>query len=150
MSEERDHRVAAALAGVAMPAGIAIRAFEEGDFPAIQDLSSAEGWPTPATRPGEALAAWRRSWPALVAVEGEAVAGFVRALSDGEVTTYVAEILVAPAWRGRGVGRALLDACHALTPHTRIDLLATATSGPFYAAHGFRPMPGYRRSVRPI
>jgi ribosomal protein S18 acetylase RimI-like enzyme len=52
------------------------------------------------------------------------VVGFLRTLSDGAVTTYVAGLLVAPAWRGRGLGRTLLDACQALVPTTRLDLLA--------------------------
>ena len=79
----------------ALPPGIAVRPWTEADFPAIQRLSRAEGWPTPVERPDAALAAWRRSWPALVAAHGGEVVGFLRALSDGEVTTYVAEVLVA-------------------------------------------------------
>src|SRR5512134_2433936 len=89
---------------------VEIRAWAEADFPAIQRLSSAEGWPTPAARPAEALASWHSSHPTLVATVGDKVVGFVRALTDGEVTMYIAELLVAPECRGRGVGRALLDA----------------------------------------
>ena len=125
--------------------GIAVRPWTEDDFPGIQRLSRAAGWPTPVERPDAALAAWRRSWPALVAAHGVEVVGFLRALSDGEVTTYVAELLVAPEWRGRGVGRVLLEACHALCPRTRLDLLSTAAAEPFYRARGFRPFPGFRR-----
>jgi GNAT superfamily N-acetyltransferase len=136
------------LAELALPAGIAIRAWSEADFSAIQRLSSAEGWPTPETRPAEALVSWRNAWPTLVARCEEEVVGFMRALTDGEVTMYIAELLVAPAWRGRGVGRALLDTCHLLYPHTRLDLLSTESADRFYVANGFRRFQGFRKSYR--
>ncbi len=71
---------------------------------------------------------------------------FVRALTDSEVTLFVPELLVIPAWQGKGVGRCLLDACHALCPHARIELSATESSASFYEANGFRPFRGYRKS----
>jgi GNAT superfamily N-acetyltransferase len=147
-TDRRQRQVASALAELVLPAGIAIRAWSEADFSAIQQLSDAEGWPTPTARPDEALLSWRNSWPTLVAwCEGEMV-GFVRALTDGEVTMYIAELLVAPAWRGRGLGRALLDACHLLFPHTRLDLLSTESADQFYEASGFRRFQGFRKSYR--
>ena len=99
----------ALAATLTLPVGVSIRAWDETDFPAIQTLAQAEGWSTPRERPGEALTAWQRSWPALVAVVDGALIGFCRALSDGDVTTYVAELLVAPGWRRRGIATALLD-----------------------------------------
>ena len=138
--------LAEAVARLALPAGVDIRAWREADFPSIQRLSRAEGWTTAVSRPADALAAWRRSWPALVATAGDEPVGFVRALTDGAVTTYIAELLVAPAWRGRGLGRGLLRACHALCPSTRLDLLSAETAGGFYAALGFHGYPGFRHS----
>ena len=128
---------------------VTIRAWAKADFPAIQQLSSAEGWPTPTVRPAEALVSWRNAWPTLVAIcDDKELVGFVRALTDGEVTMYIAELLVAPTWRGRGVGRALLDACHLLFPHTRLDLLSTQSADQFYEASGFRRFQGFRKSYR--
>ncbi|MGI8854997.1 MAG: GNAT family N-acetyltransferase [Thermomicrobiales bacterium] len=147
-SSDRPSSVAAALAGIRLPPGVAIRPWAETDFPAIQDLSDAEGWPTPRTRPDAALDAWRRSWPALVATTETGVIAFVRALTDGEVTLFIPELLVAPAWQGKGLGRCLLDVCHGLYPHVRIELFATESSASFYTAHGFRPFCGYRKSYR--
>lgn len=72
--------------------------------------------------------------------------GFLRALTDGEVTAYVAELLAARERRGRGIGRALLDVCHVLHPHARLDLLATEDSESFYEANGFRRFQGLRKS----
>ncbi len=126
--------------------GIGIRTWREADFLAIQTLSAAEGWNTPVERSEEMLEAWRRSTPALVAVERDAVIGFLRALGDGVVTIYVAELLVAPQHRGRGIASSLLRACQDAYPGTRLDLLATPDSRGYYERLGFRPWYGFRRS----
>jgi GNAT superfamily N-acetyltransferase len=144
----RQARLNAILTELALPAGIVIRSWAEADFPSIQRLSSAEGWPTPAARPEEALMSWRNAWPALVILRGEELVGFVRALTDREVTMYIAELLVAPEWRGHGLGRVLLDTCHLLFPHTRLDLLSTEAADQFYEAGGFRRFQGFRKSYR--
>jgi 8-oxo-dGTP pyrophosphatase MutT (NUDIX family)/GNAT superfamily N-acetyltransferase len=137
-----DHVV---LRDLAAPAGAVLRPWAEGDFPAIQSLSAAEGWTTPTARPEASLASWRAAWPALVAVADGAVVGFLRAVSDGAVSTYVGEVIVAPAWRGRGLGAALLEAYHALAPTTRLDLLAIPEAAAFYEHIGFQPFAGFRR-----
>jgi GNAT superfamily N-acetyltransferase len=131
---------------IALPAGIIIRAWAEADFPAIQQLSQAEGWSTPLIRPDDALEAWRRSWPTLVAIQGDTLIGFCRSLSDGLITTFVAELLVAPSWRRRGIAGALLDVTQQLSPGSRLDLLSTSEGQSFYQQAGFRPFPGFRRS----
>ena len=125
-------QIAALASALTLPAGVTVPAWTEADFPAVQRLSAAEGWTTPLDRPAAARQAWQHSWPALVAVADRAVIGFLRGLSDGGVTVYVAEVLVAPAWRGRGLGAALLELAQRLNPGARLDLLATAASRSFY------------------
>lgn len=145
MSESRN--LEAALSGLQGPTGVSVREWEEGHFPGIQALSAAEGWRTARTRPEAARGAWRRSRPALVAVDREGtVVGFIRCLTDDNVTTYVAEILVAEPLRGQGLGRILLEAAHRLVPDTRFDLLSTGEAGGFYEYEGFRQYPGYRKT----
>ena len=144
----RERQVGCALSRVNLPSGVAIRAWRASDFPDIQQFSGAEGWPTPQERSDEALNAWRQSWPALVATHGERLIGFLRALSDGYVTTYIAEILVIPEWRRNRVGAALVEICHQLFPSTRIDLLSTEEADRFYRAAGFREFRGFRKSYR--
>lgn len=149
MTEANTHQtqLAAALMTLHLPPGIQLRCWTEADFPAIERLSTAQGWPTPHDRPDEALAAWQQSWPTLVAMEGERVTGFVRGITDGEITMYIAELLVEPDYQGKGIGRLLLDACHALFPHTRLDLISTEEAIPFYKAIGFRSVgEGLRKS----
>lgn len=143
----REDQVSDALAKISLSPGISIRAYRTKDFESIQRLSSAEGWTTPADRPKEARSAWRRSWPALVATDekGEVI-GFVRALTDGEVTTYICELLVVPDYRQKGLGSALLGVCHHLYPNTRLDLLSTESADQFYEAIGCRRFQGFRKS----
>ena len=138
LHEERQQAVVAVLAQLQLPFGVTIRAWAEDDFAAIQALSIAQGWPSPQSRPEESLAAWKNSWPALVAVDAERVVGFVRAFTDGNITTFVPELLVVADMQRRGIGRVLLDTCHLLYPRTRIELLSEETSQTFYIAHGFR------------
>ena len=138
-----------ALKTLDVPPGLHLRCWTDADFPAVERLSTLQGWPTPHNRPEEALLAWQHSWPSLVVTEGEAIVGFVRGITDGEITTYIAELLVAPDHRGDGIGRLLLDACHALFPHTRLDLISLEESTPFYRAIGFRSVgEGVRKSYR--
>ena len=109
---------AAILEDLALPAGLSLRAWAEADLETIQRLSAAEGWTTPAEWPVETLEAWRHSWPALV----------------------------VPPWRGRGLGKLLIEACHKLQPAVRFDLLSTEEADGFYQHLGFRPFQGYRKS----
>lgn len=150
MQEQREADVSQVLAQVVIPQGVGCRVWVERDFPAIQRLSNAEGWPTPQRRPDDALAGWHNSWPTLVAVEeqnSESVIGFVRAMTDGWITLYVMELLVDARYRGRGIGQMLLDTCHYLYPHTRIELMSMETSQSYYRSHGFRFIgEGFRRS----
>ena len=139
----------AILKTLMIPEGFQLRAWQEADFQAIQHLTARQGWPTPTTRPAETLLAWRHSWPALVVTEGEEVIGFVRGLTDGEITTYIADLLVDPRYRRKGLGRLLIEACHALYPHTRLDLISEEDAVPFYMREEFRELgPGMRKSFR--
>ena len=147
--ENREHhqsRLRSVLSQMALPPGVTIRAWTEADFAGIQTLSALEGWSTPSDRPIDALNAWRHSWPTLVAMENAEMIGFCRALTDGHVTTYIAEILVAPAWQRRGLGQALLELCHRLYPETRLDVLSTVGAHGFYQLCGFRAFQGFRKS----
>lgn len=144
---KRQEQLEAVRKTLAMPEGIQLRVWDEADFPAVQQLAALEGWMTFTNRPEESLIAWQQSWPALVIAEGEHVIGFVRGLTDGEITTYIAELLVDPRYQRRGLGRLLIEACHALYPHTRLDVIAEAV--PFYKREGFRELgPGMRKSFR--
>jgi len=135
-----------ALAQVNLPPSVDIQAFREEHFEALQALCQAEGWTSFVTRPDEALAAMQNSQVALVALWEGRVVGYLRAISDGFITTYLAEILVSQEARGKHIGKALLDVCHTMYPRTRIDLLSTESADGFYKSYGFRNYPGFRKS----
>jgi GNAT superfamily N-acetyltransferase len=141
-----DADIAALTTELGLPAEVMIRAWDKDDFVAIQRLSAAEGWPTPNERPDASLRSWQHSWPALVAIADGTMIGFLRAVSDEYVTIYVAELLVVPEWRGRGIASALLELAQKLCPGTRLDLLATQASREYYERVGFHSFVGYRRN----
>ena len=146
--DSRHSQIESVLSKRTLPPGVILRAWRESDFATIQCLSSSEGWTTFENRPRDALIAWHQSWPALVAADGEQVIGFLRSLTDGVVTTYIAEVLVAPEWRRKGIGAALLETCYSLYPSTRLDLLSTGAADSFYEAEGFRRFQGFRKSYQ--
>ncbi|MGH4124294.1 MAG: GNAT family N-acetyltransferase [Clostridium sp.] len=134
------------LSQVKLPKDILIRQFVEKDFPAVQRLYEKEGWMTFIERADEGLKAWKNSTITLVAVEKELVVGLVRALTDGKITTYIAEIIVDSNYRRKDIGKALLDVCHNLYPRTRLDLLSTEGADEFYERNKFRKTTGFRKS----
>ena len=115
-------------------------------FSKIQQLSTREGWTTPESRPKETLTAWENSWPALFAMTSDGIlVGFLRAITDTQVTTYLGELLVAQQYRGLGLGKLLVEVCQRLVPATRLDLLSTVASDDFYRSIECREFRGFRR-----
>ncbi|MBE6013435.1 MAG: GNAT family N-acetyltransferase [Lachnospiraceae bacterium] len=134
------------LSSVKLPEGILIREFLEEDFPSIQKLCEKEGWLSYVKREEDTLRAWKNASIGLIALHEGKIVGLVRALTDGEITTYIAEILIENTYRGKGIGKALLDLCQVLYPHTRLDLLSAEKAEGFYESNNFRKMTGFRRS----
>ena len=79
----------------------------------------------------------------LVARRGGAACGFIRIHPRGVAgSPYVASVAVAEAERGRGVGKALLDATEARYPKARYVFLCVSSFNPraraLYERHGYR------------
>lgn len=144
---DRAALLASALRGQQLPQAVTLRPWRAADFPAIQRLAQAEGWTTFVQQPDASLGAWERSWPALVLDHEGQVVGFLRALSDGAISCYVADVLVEGAWRRQGLGALLLRVCQRLVAPAHLDLLAVPEAEAFYRAEGFRPFAGFRRST---
>jgi len=125
--------------------GVRIVTFDPGHLEGILRLCAAQGWPSLPSDPeraGRALSA-----PGVTTVVGiwrDAVVGFAQLLSDGEVQAYLALTLVAPDRRGRGIGRALVEAAAQLAGDVRVDVLASPESTGFYECFAHKVMPGYR------
>lgn len=114
-------------------------------LPGVLRLTEAEGWPSFAADPARALRVLTAPGVrAVVALDDGAVVGFARALSDGELSAYLAELAVAPDYRGRGLGRRLVEAVLARCGAIRLDLLAEDGSEGFYQRLPHRQKPGFR------
>ena len=112
-----------------------LRLLAPGDLDGAFTLSSTAGW-------NQRLA----DWSMLVTLAPEAS---FAALSDGRVVgtaigvdyggfAWIAMMLVDPAYRGRGLGRRLLEAAMAAVPPERpIRLDATPLGRPLYQGYGF-------------
>jgi GNAT superfamily N-acetyltransferase len=142
---QREAQLASIVANLPLPAGITIRGWIEADFPAIYALSEAEGWNSPRIPQSQTLESWHNSWPVLVIVHEETVIGFLRALTDYAIATYIADILVAPGWQRQGLGRALLEVCHQLTPLTHFVLMSVKEAVKFYEKDGFEHTIGFSK-----
>lgn len=68
--------------------------------------------------------------------------GFARVITDGATFAYLCDVFVLPAWRGRGVARALLAsiAAHPQLQGLRRFLLFTSDAHGLYARAGFTPL----------
>ncbi|WP_290758599.1 MULTISPECIES: GNAT family N-acetyltransferase [unclassified Exiguobacterium] len=122
-----------------------IRRFQPEDFDQIHRLNEQEGWQDLVADQERTRNAWMNANAAYVLECDGQVLAYVRALTDGFVTTYVCELLVSRKARKRGYGQQLLDHLKHTYP-TRIDLLATRQSSSFYEEQGFRAFHGFRQS----
>lgn len=121
--------------------------FSEKYFSEIQELNKKEGWNQLVERYEETFNAWKNSNAAYVLIgPNEKIAGYIRCLTDMNVTIYVCEMLIAQEFRGKGSGRKLLKYVHSLYPRTRMEMLASSTSHTFYEFQNFRPFYGFRKT----
>lgn len=115
-----------------------IREIAASDLEAVYRLLAANGW---AHRiPDEAdlarlVAASQHAWVAVV--DGE-IAGFARALTDGLSNGYLSMVVVAAPFRGRGIGRALVERIVGAEENITWVLRAGRDGAPaFFARLGF-------------
>jgi len=83
-------------------------------------------------------------------VDGE-LAGFARALTDEVYLAIILDVIVAPAYRGTGLGAALMDAIvnHPKVSGARsIELVCQPDLMPFYRRWGFTDRVGHSRLMR--
>ncbi len=112
------------------------------DFATVREWLAASYW-TPGIEREVIERAARNS--ALVigafAPDGQQ-AGFMRVVSDKTRFAYLCDVIVADAWRGRGIGRMMVG--HALAhpelATVRTWTLATRDAHGVYAPLGFKPM----------
>lgn len=120
---------------------VVVVVFDATHLEGVLGLCQQEGWPTFPSNPDRALRALLAPGTVtVVALVGVEVVGFAHAVTDS-VTTYLAERLVTPGHRGRGIGRALIAEVFSRCGTERIDLLTDTAEG-FYAGIPHRRFSG--------
>lgn len=86
-----------------------IHRIQSSELLATFELLASNGWRHRIAGPDEFAALVAASQVADVAIVDGQVQGFVRGITDGLSNGYLSMVVVAPAHRGRGVGRQLVE-----------------------------------------
>ena len=116
-----------------------VRYVLDGDVPpeAVRHLLDQTGWARGRSTDG-IVSSLRHSAAVVSAWDGDRLVGFARAVGDGAYRALVEDVVVDEAWRGRGVGRGLMERLMTRLAGTEEVRLATgAETAPFYEEFGF-------------
>ncbi len=115
---------------------LAIKKYDYGrDYEHILESLMLEKWQSfYEERKDEYLLALNNSY-SYVLYDNKQYCGFIRGISDGVFTLFIAELIINEEYRRKGYGRKLIEYVHGLVPLTRIDLISD--NDEFYATLGF-------------
>jgi ribosomal protein S18 acetylase RimI-like enzyme len=100
------------------------------------------GWNNPPTSETH-LELLQKSSHCVVALDGEAVIGFITAISDGVLAAYIPFLEVLPAYQQKGIGKELVTRMIALlNNYYMIDLLCDPELQVFYEQFGMEKATG--------
>lgn len=105
-------------------------------------LYRSVGWKDYAQNVPKLLAAAQKSLAVLAAWDRSVLAGWIRAVGDGETILYIQDLLVQPDRQRRGIGRELVQRLCADFPQVRQKVLLTDNTprtAAFYRSLGFFP-----------
>lgn len=110
------------------------------------NLRQSVGWNKIEAR--QAAVGLQNSSFKIAAVENGQTIGFARTVSDGGYVVIIVDVIVLPAYQGRGVGRRLLEGVmtnirEKLEPGqgVMVNLMAAKDKEPFYLRFGFTARP---------
>ncbi len=100
------------------------------------------GWENAPT-PEKLLKLLKQSDYRIVAKDGERIIGFITAISDGVLATYIPFLEVLPEYQGKGLGSELVSRMlRELKDYYMIDLLCDENLQPFYDKIGMSKATG--------
>jgi predicted N-acetyltransferase YhbS len=85
------------------------RPIEPQDYEAVRQFLAENGWEKRVADKERFQTMMENADRTIVAFEGERVVGFARALCDGVSNGYIGTVAVAEDFRGRGIGRELVE-----------------------------------------
>jgi ribosomal protein S18 acetylase RimI-like enzyme len=105
----------------------------------VAALFAAVGWG--ARDPDDVRAAFGRSTFKAFAFDAEELVGFGRTIDDGKFYATIVDVVVSPAYRRKGAGRAIVeDIQKRLNGFLVVTLTAAADIQPFYRKLGWRSL----------
>ncbi|WP_404451385.1 GNAT family N-acetyltransferase [Virgibacillus necropolis] len=125
-----------------------VREYMAGDFQAILELNSKEGWNTLVERAEDMKEAFDNSNVTYIVEMDNKLVGYLRGMTDRQITLFICEVIVGEKLRGLGMGKKLLQYVHNLYPTTRMELLGLSTSKSFYEKLDFRSFYGFRKTIQ--
>lgn len=121
---------------------ITYRELAAADLENVKNLYAENGWTAYLTDDERLSRAWEHSLYTRGAFDGETLIGFVRCVGDGAHTVLIQDLLVSEAYRGRGVGKVLLQAVFDRFTGVRQVFVVTDDGSEaldFYRACGMKP-----------
>jgi ribosomal protein S18 acetylase RimI-like enzyme len=109
-------------------------------IPSICALIQTASWAS--HRSEEQIAESLKNSTCLVLTKAGVTIGFVRALTDHSVNSYICDFIIAAGFRGQDLGTWMLEVLMAHPDLVRTNqLLITENAQAFYEPHGFRQHP---------
>lgn len=122
---------------------IAIREYTQYPEAEILNLYRSVGWSVYYSHPEVLRQVFEHSLRVLAAYDGDQLVGLIRAVGDGQTVVFIQDLLVAPVYQRRGIGRDLVARLLERFQNVRQVYLITddtpETVG-FYKAVGLTPV----------
>lgn len=120
---------------------IEFRQVKPNDYDALRQFLSEQGWDNRVGEVDRFRAMIEASNLTVLALDGDEIVGFARALCDGATNGYISMVAVAPNRRRQGIGRELVTRLMSGDSERRITwvLRSRPDSTGFWTRMGFSP-----------